>query len=136
MDRHLRILSFDLDPPVFDRDAIADAVSALARKSRHTDVRILVVDNSKLVARGHRLLQLQRRLSSSIGIRQPRSEPHDIRDNLIIADQSGIVVQSIREPENLYANFNNRPVAFNHISQFDDLWERATVNPDLRQLEI
>lgn len=134
--KQLRILSADLDPTTFGRDDIIAALSALARKSRFSDIRVLVLDNSKLVGGKHGLLALQRRLSSSIRFRRPRNDPVDIRDNLIIADLSGILVQSIREPEAIRANFNNRPVAQNYIAQFDDLWERAEEDPELRQLEI
>lgn len=135
-EKKLRILSFDLDPTTFDQADIERHISALARKSRYSDVRLLIVDASKLISRGHRLLNLQRRLSSSIKIRRVRNEPHEIKENWILADQCGVVCQSIKEPDHLWANFNNRPVAQNYISQFDDLWERGIVDPDLRQLEI
>lgn len=135
-EQHLRILSFDLQPSVFDQPEIEASISALARKSRYSQIRLLVVETRNIVSRGHRLLKLQRRLSSAIGIRRVRCEPHDVKENLILADQCGIVCQSIREPDNLWANFNNRPVAHNYISQFDDLWEQSIVDHDLRQLEI
>lgn len=134
--QHLRILSYDLDPASFDTGDIENALSALARKSRFSEIRILVLDTSKLVHQGHRLLTLHHRLSSSIRIRRPRNDPHDISDNLILADRCGIVCQSIREPETVWANFNNRPIAQNYISQFDDLWERAIEDPELRQLRM
>ena len=135
-DQQLRILSFDLEPSVFDQPEIEASISALARKSRYSQIRLLVVDTTRIVSRGHRLLKLQRRLSSSIGIRRVRCAPHEVKDSLILADQCGIICQSIREPDKLWANFNNRPITRNYLSQFDDLWEQGIIDHDLRQLEI
>ena len=59
-----------------------------------------------------------------------------IHNKDIEKDQSGMICQSIKEPEKGWANYNNKASATNYISQFDDLWERGTVDKDLRQLEI
>ncbi len=134
--KELRILSYQLDPRIFDNDDYHRLVSQLARKSRYTDIRILVVDPAPLVKRGHRLLTLQRRLSSNILIRKTSANPHDIKDNLIIADHTGMLCQSIKEPEKIWGNYYNRPVVQTYIDQYDDLWQRAKEDKDLRQLEI
>lgn len=134
--QHLRILSLNLDPHTFDTREMEAAVSALARRSRFSDIRLLVLDTSALVHHSHRLLKLQRRLTSAIRIRRPRHEPVDAKDNLIIADRCGIVCQSQREADKVWANYNNRPIAQNYIAQFDDMWERAIEDPELRQLEL
>lgn len=136
VSKQLRILSYDLDYKTFDNEEMLQSISALARRSRYTDIRILVVEPAKLVSRGHRLLSLQRRLSSNILLRRTTALAHDIKDNLIIADQTGFISQSIKEPEKSWANYNNRPVTQSYISQFDDLWQRAQEDKDLRQLEI
>lgn len=135
-EQHLRILSQTLDPHAFDSPEMVAAISVLARRSRFSDIRLLVVDTTGLVSRGHRLINLQRRLSSAIKVRRPRHEVMEIKDNLIIADQCGIICQSMQEPDKLWANYNNRPVAQTCIGQFDDWWERAIEDPELRQLEI
>lgn len=134
--KQLRILSFSLDHVTFDNPEMEQHFSTLARSSRYTDIRILIVDSRLIVSRGHRLLRLQRRLTSSIQLRKTSALPHDIKNNLVIADHCGIICQSINEPENCWANFNNHPVVENHIAQFDDLWERGSEDQNLRQLEI
>ena len=134
--KQLRILSYDLDPKTFDTVEMANCLSALARKSRYTEICILVVDSQNISRRGHRLLDLHRRLSSKILLRRTNAQPHDIKENLIIADHCGIICQSIREPEKTWGNFNNQPIAKNQISLFDDLWHRASEDKNLRQLEI
>ncbi len=132
----LQILSFDLDPNLFGTKEMIDSVSALARKNRHTEIRILVVDTMKMTTSSSPLLMLQRRLSSAIALRKTGLAAYEIKDNLIIADRLGLLVQSIKEPGKAWGNFNNKPVAENYASQFDILWEQSREDPNLRTLSI
>lgn len=134
--KQLRILSYDLDPDTFDNEEMAQCISAFARKSGFSDIRILVANTTAIVKRGHRLLTLQRRLPSIIQIRKTSDEAHLIQDNMIIADQYAIISQSIEEPAKIWSNFNNKPAATNYAAQFDDLWERGHEDADLRQLGL
>lgn len=133
---HLRILSTDLDRSIFDNEAMVEHFSKLARKSRYTDIRILIINGSDLAKHAHRLLRLQAKLSSSMALRTVSDESHTISEQLIIADQCGLIVQSIKDPAKCWANFNHRASADNKISYFDDLWNRAQENTELRQLEL
>jgi hypothetical protein len=81
-------------------------------------------------------LTLQRRLSSSIALRTIGSSTQEITDNLIIADGSGLIVQSSKEPGKAWGNFNNKPVAKNYLSQFEVLWRNSKEDPNLRALSI
>ncbi len=132
----LHLLSYDLDPVTFDKPEMAEYISQLARKSRYTDIKILLIDSSLAIKRGHRLVNLQRRLPSSIKLRAVSCEAHEVKNNLILVDQCAIICQSIKEREKAWANFNNKPVVNNYNEQFDYWWERAREDKDLRQLEI
>lgn len=134
--KQLRILSVSLDHNVFDNKAMTDAISALARSSRYAEIRLMVIDPKPMITRGHQLLSLQRKLPSKIHLRRCTAQLHDIKDSLILADQVGLINQSIKAPEKTSADFNNRPVTENYISIFDDFWEHAVVDNDLRQLSI
>ena len=135
-ERQLRILSYDLDSDVFDTPSMKDAVSALARHSRFSEIRILVADTSRIVKSGHLLLELQRRLPTSIHIRKLHDPAHHVKDNLVIADNTAVISQSVKEPEICWGNFNNRPIAEDNTALFDDLWNHALEDSDLRRLEI
>ena len=136
VQQRLRILSFNLDPDSFDCESIVNTISTLARKSRYTEIRLLVADISSIVKQGHQLLNLQRRLPSNIALKKVSCEPHLLHDNLIIADNTGFICQSIKEPEKICGNYNNRPTTQSYIEQFDELWNRAIIDPDLRQLDL
>lgn len=134
--RHLRLLSNSLDHELFNSSAFVDAISQLARKSRNSEIRLLVVETQPIVERGHKLLQLQRRLSSTIQLRRADCEPIDIKENFLVADDRGILCFSLKEPEKAWADFNNRPVAEDYSVQFDELWHRSIDDPELRLLHI
>jgi len=132
----LLILSADLDQQVFNTATMVDYFSVLARKSRYTDIRLLVTNTSSIVNRGHRLLDLQRRLSSKISIRKASCEPHLIKQNLIIADNIGFICQSVSEYEKVWGNYKNLPVAETYVSEFNELWGQASEDRNLSLLGI
>lgn len=134
--RHLRLLSHTLDHELFDNENFADAISQLARNSRLSDIRLLVVDVKPIVERGHRLLELCRRLSTTLHMRRADCEPENIKENFIVADDRGVLCYAVREPEKAWADFNNRPLAEDYGAQFDELWHRSINDPELRLLHI
>lgn len=134
--RQLRILSHSLERELYHRSAFCDAVSQLARRNRYTEIRLLIVDSRPLVQRGHLLLDLQRRLSSSIQLRRADCEPQAIPENYLLADARGILCYTVKEPEQAWSDYNNGPVAENYGAQFDELWGRAIDDPDLRLLNL
>lgn len=134
--RQLRILSNSLEPEFYDHPEFAAAVSALARRSRHTEIRLLIVDGRPLARRGHALLDLHRRLPSAIGLRRVTCESADIVENYLIADDRGLLCLALREPEQAWADYNNRPLAEDYAERFDQLWHRAEADPELRVLHL
>ena len=135
-NRQLRILSYDLDREVFDRPSLTEKLSLLARKSRLSDIKILICSNDFISGRSHSLLLLQQRLSSIIQLRKINDESEIINNNLVIADNLGVICQSIKEPELIWGNYNNRPIAEDFIAQFDRIWSRAKPDPYLKSISI
>ncbi len=90
-ERYLRIFSPALSHPVFDNAHLADAISSLARRSRYTDIRILVTDSRPMTQRGHALLNLHRRLSSNVPILKLPYETTELSDTVVIADDCGVI---------------------------------------------
>lgn len=134
--RQLRVLSNELEPEVFGQTEFIEAVSQLARTSRNAEIRLLVLEVKPIVQRGHGLLELQRRLSSKVHIRRADCDASDIRDNYLVADRSGVVCWPLREPEQAWTDYNNQPIANDYCAQFDELWERAVEDPQLRLLHL
>jgi predicted GNAT family N-acyltransferase len=132
----LRILNRDLNPLVFDTIEMETILSQLARSSRYSQVKILILDPRRIIQNGHCLLRLQRRIPSIIQLRTTSTQAHDIKENVIIADRKGFICQSINDPEKIWANYNNKAVAKDYVLQFEELWQRSREDARLRQLDI
>ena len=137
-ERQLLILCYDLDKNIFDHREIIDAMSQLARKSRYTQIRILVVDTKPIVKRGHGLLNLARRLSSKIEIRKTTADLKDIPEAFIIADGVGLLAYDIHNNDacRTWANYNNKPAAQALAAEFNLFWQHASQDRELKILGI
>ncbi len=134
--RQLRLYSPDLDHALFDSESFAAALSELARSHRQSEVRLLIRDSRPLVERGHRLLELARKLSSSVRIRLVDERADDASESYLVADLRGVLCFDNREPESGWADYNNQPLAESFRDRFDQLWERADESPELRALHL
>lgn len=136
--RHqLRIFSESLNPDIYDNDTVRTALSELARLHKSTEIRILVLRPEQLTGRGHRLLELQQRLSSSIFLRAlPEDQAGQVDEEFLVADSAGLLVSKRSDTHNHWADFSNRPSALNYILQFDLLWNQASEDPKLRRLSL
>lgn len=134
--RQLRILSSQLDPDIYDHTDFASALSQLARGYRNADIRLLIVDSSNLSPSNHAVLMLQRRLSSAIQIRKLSDVTEAIDENYLVADGRALLCCSVREPELAWADYNNVPLAQDYATRFDQLWQHAVEDPNLRALQL
>jgi predicted GNAT family N-acyltransferase len=134
--RNLLILSYDLNPELYDQPSFVEVVSSLARKSRYSDIKILIQDSSRAVSAGHRLVELQRRLPTHIKLRKITDRNSKPSENFLVADGIGLIVQSVHDPDIQWGNYNNRPLAEDYQKQFEELWQHAEEDPELRKLEI
>lgn len=134
--RQLRILANTLEVGVYGQSEFATAISKFVRAYRNAEVRILITDSRDLSPSKHMLLVLQRRLSSAVQIRRIGAITESIDENYLIADGCAVLCYSTREPEMCWADYNNAPLANDYASRFDELWQHATEDPNLRLLHL
>ncbi len=125
-----------LDHRVFDRPALLDAVSALARDGRQTGIRILVADVRPLIQRGHRLLALARRLPSSVQIRRLSEHPEWNGETVLIRDRDGLLLLPAGDSGRGIYRPEDRPAATARLELFDELWRAGAADPELRVLSL
>ena len=134
--RYIRILSPDLDHEVFDSEALSNAISALARRSRYTEVRILVQNTRAIVQRGHRLLELARRIPSLVHIQVLSEHPEVSNDTMVIRDMDGLLFKpGDSEQQGIY-EADSKAITAAYVEKFDDLWELSVPDVELRRLGI
>jgi len=132
----LEIFSRDLDPELYDRQSSLDAISRLCLRNRKARIRLLVQEPQVPVQRGHRLIELARRLSSSIEIRQPHPDYRHYNEAFLVADQCGLVHRGLADRFEGMCNFYNPVEARRKLDFFTEVWERSEEQTEFRRLHL
>lgn len=134
--RYICILSPQLDYAAFDSSALVDALSALARRSRQTQVRILINDSRPLVTRGHHLLQLARRLPSTIHIRKLAEHPQWNNETVVLRDRDGVLYKPGGSDHDAFFEPDSRASTSKYLDLFDELWRFSEEDEELRSITL
>ena len=134
--RTVRLYSQTLDHLLFDREDVAEALSAFVRRGPPARLLVLIHSSSSIVSRGHRLIELARRLDSKIEIRKVPSELAVDRHSCAIADERGYFVLPDHETYQALINGYDPVQAARLAERFDYLWEHSAADPELRVLRI
>ncbi len=136
-EQHIAIFSQNLEPVLYNSPQICDQISALARKHRHSSIRIIVQDSRSAVADGHCLIQLAQRLSSSIQIRIPATAElgRFAQSWLIIDNHSICQIDNLERYEGSLIE-NNRLHVKPKLDFFNLAWESCLPDPNSRRLHI
>lgn len=133
--RELIILSEQLDFHLFNTPPFQQAVLELAKSNRRSDIKILVRQTQPIVDRGHRLLDLFRRIPSRISLKALSSTPEDKHKDYMIIDQSLVLFKNDAHEYIGFANYQARAEAQQLLNEFMYLWEqRSNDVPEFRQL--
>lgn len=134
--RRIRILSHDLEPMIYDQQALVDNILALARGNRHATVQILVADSLPAVQRGHALIRLARKLTSALEFRILPEDYSTSRSAFMLADQCAFVfrsdyaaMQGILNPQ---CEFRSKILA----DEFERAWETGQHDPQTKNIYI
>lgn len=134
--RYICILSPGLDHAAFDSETLSQALSTLARRSRQTQVRILIADSRDVVNRGHRLLQLARRLPSAIQMQKIVEHPEWKGETVVIRDRDGVLFKPAGSGNDGFYEPSSRASTQRHLELFDELWRFSEEDPELRSLRL
>lgn len=134
--RQLAILSYDLEPQVYDDADVLDAIKNLAISGSKANVRILLVDSTRAIKDGNRLIELSRRLSSYVEIRKPHRDYLDIAEAFMIADEKGLLYRKLSTRWEGIADPADPMQARDRLKLFNEIWQRSQGDPEARQLRI
>ncbi|MCZ6803215.1 MAG: hypothetical protein O7D86_04585 [Proteobacteria bacterium] len=132
----LAIISKDLEPTTYDQLDFVEALKKLALKGRHVEIRILIFEPGLVVRRGHKLLDLAGKISSFIELRTPSSKYKSFNESVLIADEIGYLFRENADRYKGKVNFNSRRESKYLLDVFNDMWETAEPDPNLRRMHI
>ena len=134
--RMIRIYSQELDHTLFDRTAVVEALSEFVRRGPPARLHILIHGNSSLISRGHRLIELARRLDSKIEIRCVPAELAEDRHSCVISDEQGYFLMPDHTELQVLANAYYPVQASRLAERFEYLWNRSETDPEFRVLRL
>lgn len=132
----IRIFSPYLEHKLFDSPELREICSALARRNKYTRIEILIYDSHRIVKNGHALLEISRKLSSSIGMRIVDPELRQLNHEFVLVDDYGLIYRRDAELYDGYANFSDLTECNRFGRQFKTAWESGLFDANLRQLKI
>lgn len=134
--RTIRIYSPLLSHDLFDHAHLRDICSRLARKNRYTRVEILIFDPHRVIKNGHALLNVARKLPSSIAIRVVDPEMRQLNHEYVLVDGEGVVYRQEHDNYEGTACFYDISQCNRLARQFTASWESGILDPNLRQIRI
>lgn len=134
--RRVRITSRHLAHAVYHNPLTVQALSDFARRSRYSQVEILVADTSAMRQRPHRLLPLIQRLASYIQLRRLRDDNELTAPEYVLGDDRQLLLVTDTELWQGIYHPCNRPQACKLHDEFSRAWDYGQVDPNLRQLQL
>lgn len=135
--RRIELLSVDLQPEIYDRQSFAEALRYLALELRgRLPVRILVIDPEPSLRRGHRVIELARKLTSDIQIRLVPKDWAEHSDQFLLCDQAGLLLIRHQDPNRTLVDFNSPAETRRLRGLFDQIWDQGETHPGLRRLYL
>lgn len=134
--RQLCIVSPDFEPERYNTADFASALTKLARRSRWSEIRILIADPAVAVRWGHKVVTLSQRLTSTIRIRQLDEQDIAANEAWMLADDICLLRRD--DPGVFSGSLVARAIPHGPraAEKFAEWWERSREIPDFRQLHI
>lgn len=134
--QNIRIFTPDLEPSIYDHLDLIQSLSALATKNRKTLIRILLKDSTRAIKTGHRLIELSRRLTSSIILHRMPSNIENRDAAYFIADDCGYCHKPMGTLYQGQFDYHDKIKVRDLGRSFESAWELSRPDPEMRSLFI
>jgi hypothetical protein len=131
--RDIDIVSRHLDPQMYDNRDFCEAVRQMIVGSRRARVRVLIHYPDPVSKHGHRLVTLHQRLGSFIELRVPAREFDEFNAAFLIVDGIGVIYRTLSDRFDGTANFNDPHTARELSREFEEMWQTAVPDVNLRR---
>ncbi|HKK06811.1 MAG: hypothetical protein P8Y53_17005 [Pseudolabrys sp.] len=134
--RSLHIFGQELDPAVYDSSEFNQAVRDVAIAHPSNQIKVLVHDADSVIKRGHRLIELARRVTSHIEIRKLTEDYAHYNEAYLIADGRGLLYRKHAGRYDGIAAFNDPMRARELVRFFEEAWQRSQQFREFRRLQV
>jgi len=132
----LDIVSRDLDHALYDNEDFYNVAKNLATSGPKAKIRILIQNSDKAVKQGHRLVELARKLTSFIEIRVQGKRSKEFNEAWLIVDDTAWIRRNFADTYLSELNCSAARQLKDIEQEFINMWEEASVDPNLRRLSL
>ena len=130
------IISRHLDATIFSREDFISGASEFIRRTKASNMRILVHDTQSMVKNNHRILILSQRVSSKIEIRTICNGYAQFNQSFVVADSTGYIHNQKGDLYDAEVNFNDSDKSKELMETFKTIWEISQQEAEVRRLCI
>jgi len=130
-NRSINILLYDYDEILLPPLKIDDLLSSYIRQHERSRFHYLCSESDILRERGGKLIQLARRFSTFITLRQLPDDLKPVREQFIVNDDKACIQTQDHRSKEYYVHLNDRARALQLNNHFDALWQRSTSVPGI-----
>jgi len=135
-NRTLSIYTPDLEPQLYDQDCFLEPLKRLVLARGHARLRVLISDPARASREGNRFMQMARRLTSYIDLRNVAPEYRSNPCSFIVADDKAIAYRQQASRWDGIVEFNDTQVVRRYLAYFDEVWAGSLIQPELRATAI
>jgi hypothetical protein len=126
-----------LDARVYGSAAFAAAVQDFALATPRAQLRLLVRDPRAALRNAPALIELARRLTSQIELREPAADQREVRaGECLIADRRAMLERARANELEARLWLDAPALGLRRAADFDTLWNQAVPSPELRRLSL
>jgi hypothetical protein len=135
--RHsVRIFSQELDHELYDHADFIEQASRIGRTLKNCPINILIKSPDKASRMGHHLVELHRRLPSSVHLRELPKDYEDMNDEFLIVDDIALLKRYNLGYMQGQCELKSIPEAPKKARLFDEIWQRSEPCQELRRLHL
>ncbi|NCC29140.1 MAG: hypothetical protein EOM22_13635 [Gammaproteobacteria bacterium] len=134
--RELLLFDHSLDLDLYNTEAFIEAVKRLALAQPDSPVRALLSHPDRRNQSGSRIVVLAQRLTSRIAIRRLADDTPDRPDAFLIGDRRAYLKRPSAEGSEGVADMHGRREARRLRADFEQMWEHAEADIEVRRLHL
>ena len=132
----LRIFSHNLEPRIYNHEAICQPLATMISQNRGARVEILIQDIDAVVKADHAMVKLMRHLSSYVEIRITAQEHRQYDQAFALIDDCGYYHRRPQDSREFEVCYNGRRKVRDLENEFKIMWDHSLRATKLLQLHI
>lgn len=129
--RSINMLIYDYDELLLPPAKIGDLLSTFIRQHERCRFQYLCSEHDLLRERGGKLIQLARKFSTFIKLRQLPDGLPAVQEQFVVVDENSSMHTQDHRSYDYFAHFNDRVRAQKLNNHFEELWQRSEPVPGI-----